>query len=345
MFLSIVIPVYNIPENFLRECIESCTFQDIDYNDYEIICIDDGSTNNCLSILQEYESKFANITVLSQANAGVSSARNAGMEIAKGEYLWFVDADDFIAKNSLRKLKSIICKNSVDRLCFGTYRFNGVLSISEQNEYSTGMLKSNCKLRSVSPWQSLYRRAFLATNGIKFRTDMKLSEDQIFNFMIDQIEHSEFVISDICYFYRILSNSSSHSANKELFAKKFIESHLIGCNLVKSYYDNDKIKKLTTIRYLHCDLEQIMIQISCLEHKEAKMHLKDILNKDLLPYKKWISKNGLLTIYTNSYSFLLEYICRLSTVKPLFGVIRLYAKVWSSKTKKKIEKCIKKKLS
>lgn len=91
--VSIIVPVYNV-ENYLRKCLDSLINQTL--KNIEIICINDGSTDNSLSILEEYASKDERIIVINQENAGVSSARNRGLEIATGEYIAFVDADDSV---------------------------------------------------------------------------------------------------------------------------------------------------------------------------------------------------------------------------------------------------------
>ena len=93
--LSIIIPIYNA-EEYLEECLESVINQEVPFDEYEIICIDDGSTDNSNSILEKYNKIIDNLTVFYQNNNGVSSARNKGIKLAKGDYIWFVDADDFI---------------------------------------------------------------------------------------------------------------------------------------------------------------------------------------------------------------------------------------------------------
>lgn len=115
-FLSIIIPVYN-SEEYLRECLDSCLNQDLAYDDYEIICINDGSSDGSLSILKEYEKECSNLNVVSlERNRGVSVARNVGIEQAVGEYIWFVDSDDYIAYNVLKDLKDQIRKSKPDVL-------------------------------------------------------------------------------------------------------------------------------------------------------------------------------------------------------------------------------------
>ena len=114
--ISIIVPVYNV-EKYLKECLDSLINQTLE--DIEIICINDGSTDNSLAILEEYQKKDSRIKVFSQRNQGVSAARNLGIEKATGEYLTFLDSDDRLELNTCEILyKETIAKNS-DFLFFG----------------------------------------------------------------------------------------------------------------------------------------------------------------------------------------------------------------------------------
>ena len=94
--VSVIIPVYNT-ENYLRECLDSVLAQTL--REIEVICVDDGSTDNSLNILKEYQNKDTRIVVLTQENRSAGAARNYGLSIAKGKYLSFLDSDDFLIKN------------------------------------------------------------------------------------------------------------------------------------------------------------------------------------------------------------------------------------------------------
>lgn len=100
MKLSIIIPIYNV-EKYLRVCLDSCLKQDVPKSSYEIITVNDGSPDSCDKIIEEYYTKFPNIRVITQKNSGLSVARNNGLNIARGEYVWFVDSDDYITTNCL----------------------------------------------------------------------------------------------------------------------------------------------------------------------------------------------------------------------------------------------------
>ena len=341
MFLSIIIPVYNIPELFLRECIESCLDQDINEDDYEIICIDDGSTNDCLTVLQEYANKYLNVKVVSQENKGLSGARNSGMETAQGDYIWFVDGDDFIARNSLCKLRKVAYEKDVDKLDFGGYHFVNTLTSDEINRLNSGELIPNYRMKTAFVTRSLYRNCFLREFGIRFRSEVKTGEDLIFNFEFAQHDHSVAEFGDVFHFYRIRENSLSHDINQINYARNFIESHIIGSRIVKSYYDKEINKRIKTIRYLHGDLSQIMINISRLEYFEAKPWLLRLVDENLFPFKKWNSKKLLLTIYTNCYSGYLISICKLSSISIMFGIIKCWGTICTLGFYKKLKKRIK----
>lgn len=103
MKLSIIIPMYNV-ELYIEKCLLSCLKQDIPSNDYEIIVVNDGSPDNSLAIAEHIAVKSNNIRIVSQLNGGLSAARNKGLSLSKGEYVWFIDSDDWIEENCLKQL-------------------------------------------------------------------------------------------------------------------------------------------------------------------------------------------------------------------------------------------------
>lgn len=124
--LSIIVPVFNV-EKYLNKCIDSLLNQNIDKNHYEIIIVDDESTDNSLAIAKEYEAKYENIKLISQKNKGLGGARNTGLKFASGEYILFLDSDDYLSTNSLSVILERIKRDKLDVL-----RFN-YESIDENN--------------------------------------------------------------------------------------------------------------------------------------------------------------------------------------------------------------------
>ena len=119
--VSVIIPVYNT-ENYLRECLDSVLAQTL--REIEVICVDDGSTDNSLNILKEYQNKDTRIVVLTQENRSAGAARNYGLSIAKGKYLSFLDSDDFFDKELLRKAYKNAEKNNADIVVYKFKRYN-----------------------------------------------------------------------------------------------------------------------------------------------------------------------------------------------------------------------------
>ena len=120
MILSIIVPVYNT-EKYLVRCVESLENQDIPHDRYEIVLINDGSTDDSLFIANQLSGKYNNIIVKTQINKGQAAARNVGLSVAKGEYIWFVDSDDYIKCNCLNELLSVMEKHKLE--IFG-FRFS-----------------------------------------------------------------------------------------------------------------------------------------------------------------------------------------------------------------------------
>lgn len=185
--VSVIIPVYNV-EPYLRECLGSVVNQTL--RDIEIICVNDGSTDNSGAILEEYADCDERITVITQENSGLSAARNAGMDAATGKYVYFIDSDDYIDLNALQVLYNRAEELQLDMLFFDcSYLFDGIepkQNYFQRREYGdvyvgVEFLK---KLRDegaywVTVWGYLLRREFLQSSGVRFVEGM-LHEDMIF---------------------------------------------------------------------------------------------------------------------------------------------------------------------
>ena len=118
--VSIIVPIYNV-EQYISKCIESILAQT--YRDFELILVDDGSPDNCGKICDEYAKQDSRVHVIHQENKGVSAARNAGISLAKGEYIMLVDSDDFITENMLEKMHDCIAESGSDIVICGMNTF------------------------------------------------------------------------------------------------------------------------------------------------------------------------------------------------------------------------------
>ena len=190
--VSVIIPVYNV-EKYLRQCLDSVVNQTL--KDIEIICVDDGSTDNSLKILKEYASKDDRFIIIEQKNKGAGAARNKGLEIANGEYLYFLDSDDFVDLSALEKLNTQIKKCDADICVCKNYDFiENENSLKEPfwipdlkyidgleifNKYDISEYLFN--FCTIPAYTKLYKRVFIAQNNIKFQ-EIKSCNDVFFNF-------------------------------------------------------------------------------------------------------------------------------------------------------------------
>ena len=205
MFLSIIIPVHN-NENYIRDCLESCLNQDIPKYDYEIICVDDCSTDNSLDILREYEKKNDNIRVISfQRNKGVSIARNAGLDILCGDYCMFLDGDDFIIDNCFQRCQDILLKSEKPSiLCFGRYNFQDKKSLERHDYYERGSY-SGC------PTERYITNRFIPcelARKFRFLEGVGYGEDEVFSLELRLMSPAFLLIDEPIYFYRMHENSA-----------------------------------------------------------------------------------------------------------------------------------------
>lgn len=169
MKLSIVIPVYNV-EKYIEKCLNSCVNQDLSKDDYEIIVVNDGSPDNSLSIVNEIAKAHSNIIIIDQKNQGLSGARNNGLKQAKGDYVWFVDSDDWIENNCLGKVAKKIEGHDVLAIDY-IYAYDNATRNRTVCYKMTGALPGKDFLLQgyrVPAQMYVFRRLFLIENELHF---------------------------------------------------------------------------------------------------------------------------------------------------------------------------------
>ena len=203
LFISIIIPVYN-GEKFLSDCLNSCLEQDIPEDNYEIICIDDGSEDNSMIILDNYSKKHNNIRCYSQVNSGVSAARNYGIDRSQGKYILFLDADDYLADNCLNELKDLLEKSSPKTMiCFGRYHF------TEQGCSDRHLNKG--EYMGCKPTTGYITNRIIPYNyasQLRFQENVLYGEDEVFSFELRLLELETILLDKPIYFYRIHEDSA-----------------------------------------------------------------------------------------------------------------------------------------
>lgn len=182
MILSIIIPVYNV-EKYVEKCIRSCENQDLPKDDYEVIVVNDGTPDGSLAIIERLAKEYSNIKVFSQENQGLSVARNTGLEAARGEYVWFVDSDDWIEENCLNELTGkLIDDIDILQIQFKCAYEDGTTKIPAQ-KYLDGIHSGKEVTEQggiADPAQfSILRSKFLKENDFKFFPGMYHEDSEL----------------------------------------------------------------------------------------------------------------------------------------------------------------------
>lgn len=194
--VSVIIPVYNT-EKYLEKCLDSVCNQTL--SDIEIICIDDCSTDNSLNILKEYASKDNRIKLIEfKENKGAAVARNTGIIEAKGEYLGFVDSDDYVDLNFYELLYYSIIKNDADAVKGKLILKDVEYNINKDNTYDINdLVTKNCAYFYHSFTTGLYNVKFLKENNIKFLEGCKYFEDPFFSINA-VLYYTKIIVEDNC---------------------------------------------------------------------------------------------------------------------------------------------------
>ena len=215
--LSIIIPVYNV-ERYLEQCLKSVVIHTSEA--VEIIIINDASTDHSLQICKKFKEKDSRIRFLDlKKNKGSGGVRNIGIQKAKGDYIWFVDSDDWIEENALKQLLDFVNKDTYDIVYFGTQKVGKrkKVVLPEFEDQSPTFFRDGLKtLKGIHPmvWCSLFSRSFLIQNKIVFPEGIYL-EDVPFTFRTQYYCKKVGVIKESFYNYRIHEASITQSASKK----------------------------------------------------------------------------------------------------------------------------------
>lgn len=230
MKLSIIIPTYNI-EKYIKECIYSCyNQQGVSTDDYEIIVVNDGSTDRSVDVVVEAQQEIPNLRIVSRPNGGLSAARNTGLDCAKGEFVWFVDGDDCIEANALSILFKAFQQHDCDAyiINYSTFTQYGVEKKPSfnlpKNEFSSRhLMEAENRLLPMMSWLTICRRSFLQKNNLRF-TEGILHEDIDFSVRFFYLSNHIYYINRYLYRYRV-DNSTSIMAKAKKDCTKSIVSH------------------------------------------------------------------------------------------------------------------------
>lgn len=246
--LSVIVPTYNV-EKYIRRCLESLYFQDIDHSLYEIIIVNDGSTDQSLNIVEELTAKWKNIKIISQDNAGLSEARNSGLQSAQGEYIWFVDSDDWIEPNSLQYLTSnlkdldiLMIEHNIAKET--TKTINNIRFEKPDQTYTGIQILDQRNPQNCVPFY-IYRKDLLIKNGIRFRKGVYYEDSLFTPIILCYAQKIRFLSKAIYnYFQRTDSITNSRPTIKHCLDCILISKELINFSSKRDEFQNYEYKLL-----------------------------------------------------------------------------------------------------
>lgn len=285
--ISIIIPIYNA-SMYLSECLDSILSQD--FTDFELLLIDDGSTDNSGEICDEYAEKDTRIKVFHQKNQGVSVARNTGLDYAQGEYLMFVDADDILLPKGISKLYEHISSSGTDVSLASTQVFVGDI-VRPYHMYPSK--KTNDVINNMNHpalWGYLFRLSLINNNHIRFTPGLAYSEDQVFIATIAICAKSLVLIPDFVYVYR--KTQTSACANKNGLITSFHQ--FWAASLIR------ELEKVVMDKHLKSYLtrkKKKLIKDACMDYATNSFHLSNYKQYEK-QYLEFFENKRMLFFYT-----------------------------------------------
>ncbi len=311
MRLSIVVPVYNV-EKHIAGCIQSLLNQDLNANEYEIIVVNDGSKDNSIEIVEKFKLKHSNISVLNKKNGGVGSARNFGLDVAKGKYVYFIDPDDYLANNTLKIILDCIEVNDLEVLTFlsqgttSTNLYDSTTDISENLSVSkingTNYIANNGYKNEV--WWYIIKKEHLNKIGLRFiegrwmedaifTASLLIKTSQVAHLPIDAHRHvkvkgSAMTSKEPSHYLKVIYDN----ANAALMYKPLIES-IKKNEENKACHERLKARQQSFVFFL-----MIRILKSTIKLKEVKKIIKNMNEINAYPLNSFLGNDYNGFIYT-----------------------------------------------
>lgn len=303
--ISVIVPVYNV-EKYIVKCLESIVNQN--YKDFELLLVNDGSKDNSINLALDYlKNKAITYQVINKENGGLASARNAGLKAAKGEYISFIDSDDYIAKDFIKELKESIDNNDVD------FAFCNFEYVKEQKEPTNSNDKTNHMFKKEELLVSFLRRTisfvvpsmmfkkeFIEKNKLFFDEEIRFSEDQPFIWNVILHSDNSVYINKKMYGYYIRENSIMTSTKYEKIINSFNEYKNYITILFKNYPEYKEISNKILPRWELGALYTSAKLLSFDDYKNLYLHMD---GKTILKRIKGIKERN---------AYLLAFVCFIS---------------------------------
>lgn len=277
--ISIIVPIYNV-ERHLSYCLDSLRAQTFD--DIEIICINDGSTDRSALIAKEHAKLDKRLRVIDKPNGGLSSARNAGIDTAQGAYIMFVDSDDFLEKNACETIFNAFQINNADVVTFGAncipkancnpwlYQ---ILSPRDAvyNSFNKDLLFSESSHPFV--WRTAVRKSLLENYNIRFDENVLFGEDQVFHFELYPLAGTTVLLSNKLYNYRI-SRKNSLMSTFSKSTKARIPEHMRIVQAILSHWHERNLMHICPTQLMDWILDFLCFDIFSMNQSDQKIYFR-----------------------------------------------------------------------
>lgn len=294
--VTIIIPVYN-GEKHIIKCIENIMQQT--YFNIEIIVLNDGSTDKTKELLNNIEEKYKKVKVVNKNNSGVSNTRNLGIKMARGEYIAFLDSDDFMEKTAIEDMITKIKNDNIDMLIYGfkvvgsNNRFNDTevlkklyVNDASKNDIVKSVISTKNNIYGYA-WRALYSKKLILDNNIFFPEGIKISEDYMF--FLNAINSSKRILIDYNEYYL-------YNINEESMSIKYIPSLLNDMLYVNKWmYDNIVKDKESLVNGYYCCMSNTYLRAVQNIVRNKNSNLKESIKlikaiKKENNFKKYINK-------------------------------------------------------
>ena len=304
--LSFIVPFYNV-ELYIEECIRSLYAQDIPWEEYEVICVDDCSPDGSRAIVERLQSEYPTLKLLTTPeNLRQGGARNMGLEVAKGRYIWFVDSDDYILPNCLKKLLAQTQEENLDILQFNYQKESKHINVVDFNS-ARGILigekylfedHSPCWVERIcGPWCQIYSKRFLLDNECFF---IKYVQYEDTDYIIKTFLAAKRVlgVEECCYYYRTNEDSTTQSCISPIKLAWRV-NQFVRCGQLIKKAKSSKAKQIIQ-EMVSNSLSQLRKEIKNFSSKQKKEYVqyitKDIKTcKPFMSWRTWLAIRYALT--------------------------------------------------
>lgn len=282
--VSVIVPIYNVQE-YLKECLDSLAKQTL--KEIEIIMVNDGSTDNSPIIASEYEKKYNNFHLINKPNGGLGQARNFGIPHAKGEYIAFVDSDDYMPDNAYEKLYNLAVENDCDIATGNVLRFNSkktyASKLHSQGEFKRTKKKTTMRetpelIYDVTSWNKIYKHSFWIKNNLSFPEGI-IYEDIPATIPAHYLSSSTAILSDIIYYWRerdgLTKSLSQQNSNIVNFLDRLKVLKMVDRFFENNVVEND-LKQLKNYRWLSLDFNLFINLLDTVDENYRKKFMEEL---------------------------------------------------------------------